>query len=249
MTFYGVWEGKKTGIYTDWTTCSNQIKGHKGAKYKKLAAKTQEAAEKEFSEGYKPNTKKEKKEKKEAREKTQVRNLHKTGELVYFCDGACKNNPGSSGAGVAMYRHGELNSLYYGNFTVDGSNNVGELQSMIYCLDKIKKDQPFAALIYADSMYTINCITKWAKGWKENNWLKKDNKAPENLELVKEAFYLYESVSDIVKISHVKAHNNEEGNELADRMAITASNTQAIEWTKYESLDIPKILKIEHNKT
>lgn len=248
MTFYGVWVGKETGIYTDWKTCSDQIKGFKGAKYKKLKAKTQKEAEQEFSEGYKPNTKKERAEKKEAVKKTYVANLHKTGELVYFCDGACKKNPGESGAGVSIYKHGELDSLIYGSYTKDGSNNIAELQSMIFCLEKIKADDPFAALIYADSKYVIDCLTKWAKGWSKNGWIKSDNKPVQNKELVEKAYNLYNSLLDIVEIRKVKAHINEEGNELADRMAITASNLKEENWITYENKDIQEILKIEHNK-
>lgn len=251
MTFYGVWEGKKKGIYTDWATCSEQIKGFKGAKYKKLSAKTQAEAEKEYSEGYKPNTKKERKEKKDARNEKKEKfstNLHKTGELVYFCDGACQKNPGASGAGVSIYKHGRLHKLFYGSYTEEGSNNIGELQSMIFCMRKIKEDESFAAIIYADSQYAINCVTKWANNWSKNNWIKQDNKPVLNKELVEEAYNLYRSLLDVVEIRKVKAHADEEGNELADRMAINASNEKEVNWVEYKNLDIEDILKIEHSK-
>lgn len=46
--FYGVWKGKKPGIYTSWDECKLQVDGFPGAKYRKLKATSREAALIEF---------------------------------------------------------------------------------------------------------------------------------------------------------------------------------------------------------
>lgn len=48
--YYGVWVGHKPGIYTDWDTCNAQVKGYKGAKFRKLKAQNAALAQKEFEQ-------------------------------------------------------------------------------------------------------------------------------------------------------------------------------------------------------
>lgn len=49
-TYYGVWVGHKPGVYTDWDTCNAQVKGYKGAKFRKLKAQNAQLAQKEFEQ-------------------------------------------------------------------------------------------------------------------------------------------------------------------------------------------------------
>lgn len=248
MKLYGVWKGRKTGIFDNWADCQAQIKGFKGAVYKKLKATNIKDAQVEFDNGFERKTKEEKILERKDKKKSVTTNLHELDEIVYFCDGAAKDNPGSSGAGISIYEHGVLKELVYGSYNEDGSNNIGELEAMVYCLERIKKEAPFDAIVYADSMYVINTLTKWAKGWEKNGWKKADNKPVKNLDLVKKAYSLYQETRMIVEIRKVKAHANEIGNELADRMAIHASNTKEKEWDNYvfNPDDFSNVLNIKH---
>ena len=45
--FYVVWQGRETGIFTDWNTCKKQVDAFAGAKYKSF--KTRHEAEAAFS--------------------------------------------------------------------------------------------------------------------------------------------------------------------------------------------------------
>jgi len=47
--FYVVWQGHKTGIFTDWETCRQQVQGVTGAKYKSFATRSE--AEAAFKSG------------------------------------------------------------------------------------------------------------------------------------------------------------------------------------------------------
>ncbi len=248
MTFYGVWAGREIGVFTDWKTCSKQINGFKGAKFKKLAAQNKHEAQVEFDKGYTPAKKSSSSSKgsKTGSEGGVIKNLHKTGELVYFCDGACQKNPGPSASGIATYRHGNLDSLVFGGYEVEGSNNISELKALAFCLHQINNEKPFAAIIYADSMYAIKAVTEWSKNWSKNNWKKANNSPVVNRELIEDCYNLYEALKGTVEIRHVKAHIGEEGNELADRMAIYASLNKTDDWFFYEHLNIDEILKISY---
>ena len=247
MNFYAVWKGRKTGLFTTWPECAKQVKGFNGAQFKKITANSKADAEIEFKKGYSSVIKTSKKDTKVH----EVKDLHKTEGLVYFTDGACLNNSKAkspSGSGISCFLHGELTNLYYGGYTEEGSNNIGELKSMLACLKIIENEEPFSATIYADSMYVINSITKWAKNWISNGWKKANNKPVENKDIIKEIYELYLKVEHIIEIRHVRAHIGELGNELADRMSILASNKKEAGWAILDDKDIDQILKIKHNK-
>jgi ribonuclease HI len=70
--------------------------------------------------------------------------------------------------------------------------------------------------IYTDSEFWINVVTKWAPGWKDKGWAKKGGEI-KNLELVKEAYELF--VNSNAKLSWVRGHEGDPGNEMADEWA------------------------------
>lgn len=247
MKFYGVWSGTKTGIFTSWDECSAQIKGVKGAKYKKLNATDLVSAQKEFEEGYQPNTKSGDSPKKKSKPKKVhvVQDLHKKEGYNYFCDGACQKNPSPCGSGVAIFKDGEIDKMYYGDYTTEGTNNIGELKAVLFCLKDIN-DKNRTANIYVDSQYTISAFSEWAFNWSKNNWMTGSNEPVKNKELVEACFEEYKKVKSKVNIVKVKSHIGELGNELADRMAINSSNTKTEDWTEYTDRNIEEILKIHH---
>lgn len=249
MKFYGVWAGHKKGVFTDWNECSKSIGGFKGAKFKKLDAKNKADAEIEFSKGYTPKSKAEKTSSSDKTAKKssskKVQNLHKQDGFVLFTDGACRGNPGESGSGFVVYENGNLASLFYGKYDALGTNNTAEFEAIICAMRYINKKQ-IKAKIYVDSQYVIDCITKWSNGWSRNGWKKSNKESVENLELVQKAFELYKTIKSGAEILKVKAHIGEEGNEIADRMAIFAVKTKELSWKEYKSKDIEEILKLKH---
>ncbi len=72
--------------------------------------------------------------------------------------------------------------------------------------------------VYSDSAYAINTFTSWMFSWQKKGWLKSDNKTPENLDLIKSYFTLYEKGYRI-ELKKVKGHAGNKGNELADKLA------------------------------
>jgi len=232
--FYVIWVGREPGIYTDWPTAQKQVMKFPGAKYKSFTSKAD--ADAAFSGGSVSSVAKS--PAKTSGPKKSGKNLSappiKT-DVVIYCDGGCDPNPGKAGSGVAVYQNDQLIQLWYGIYTPSGTNNSAELNALFYSLQLAQHavKQDLSAQILCDSMYSIQCIRDWAAGWEKNGWKRKTGEIM-NLEIIKQAYVLYNEIKDKVLLSHVKAHAGTEGNELADRMTMVAVDRKDPAWAQYE---------------
>ena len=168
------------------------------------------------------------------------------GAVTIYCDGGCTPNPGKAGSGVAIYRNEQLSELWYGLYEPMGTNNTAELgalyESLVIAQREAQAGNPVS--IKCDSMYSIDCISKWAISWEKKGWTKKGGEI-KNLEIIKKAYYLYNKIKKDVLLSHIKAHAGFEGNELADRMTILTIERKESEFIRYsEAIDVDAILKM-----
>lgn len=249
--FYVVWQGRETGIFTDWNTCKKHIDKFAGARYKSFPT----LAEAEAAFGH--NTRSVKSAAASATSPVKKRSTAQTVKTYgadeiaamnidtkIFTDGGCEPNPGKAGSGVAVYRNGVVDELWYGLFNPKGTNNTAELnalhQALIMAKGEIGKGKSVA--IFCDSKYAIQCITQWAVNWQKKGW-KKAGGEIKNLELIKEMFALHQLLKGKVHVLHVNGHVGVEGNELADRMSILAIENRDTEFKRYrETLDIETLL-------
>lgn len=251
--FYVVWQGRKTGIFTDWATCKAQVEKFAGARYKSFPTR----AEAEQAFGIAENSikgskltasitnpiKNSKKPKATALTNEKIEQM--SYDIKIFTDGACEPNPGEAGSGLAIYQSNQLIELWFGIYQADGTNNTAELNALY---ESLKISQPYlnnnkSVAIFSDSSYSIQCLTTWAKGWANNGWVRKGGEI-KNVELIKEMYTLYQSLENKIEIHHVNGHIGVEGNELADRMSILAIETKQKALCLYtEVLDIENILK------
>jgi ribonuclease HI len=65
-------------------------------------------------------------------------------------------------------------------------------------------------------------------GWARNDWLKSDNKPPENLDLIK-AYYNFLEIGYQIDLRKIKGHNGHEWNELADQLATGSLCSEYVE--------------------
>ena len=56
------------------------------------------------------------------------------------------------------------------------TNQRAELYAILKALELTNMDNYSIVYIYTDSLYSINCITKWVYGWINNGWLDKKKK-------------------------------------------------------------------------
>lgn len=239
--FYVVWHGRQNGIYKDWTSCKRQIHQFKGARFKGFPSL--EEAEKAYKNGKSSSA--------TAGAKTAGKGIVQekaphTADVMIYSDGACRGNPGEAGSGVAIYRKDTLSQLWYGLYDVNGTNNTAELkalyQALVFAKEELAKGN--TVCIFCDSEYAIGSATKWAKKWERNHWM--DGNTPrKNAEIIKPIHFLYQELKGQLAIVHVRGHRGIEGNELADRMAMLAIDSQESTFELYrDQLDIEQILSL-----
>ncbi len=238
--YYAVWTGKKPGIYTTWAEAERQVKGFPNAKFKSFPSK--QLAEAAFASGATPTpTKASPKTKKTVNTPATCE-----ADMDIYCDGACDPNPGKAGTGIATYRKGKLDQLWYGLYNPSGTNNTAELLGLHHSLliAKASAESDNSVIIHCDSKYAIDCITQWAKGWKAKGWKRKGGEI-KNLDIIKPAHALYLTIADKIEVRHVSAHIGIEGNELADRMSVIAIERRELELCRYsESESVAEILAL-----
>jgi len=253
--FYVVWKGAKTGVFSTWADVQSHTQGRSDAQFMGFPSKAE--AEAAFSSTYTKALMKRSLANKGS-SSTTTRKVSKNNEnkptpniaaeIQIYCDGACSPNPGKSGTGLALYQQGKVTSLYYGLYQPNGTNNTAELNGLLYSFKLAKKYLPNVeqVQILSDSKYSIDCITKWAKGWQAKGWTRGKGEEIKNLALIKECFSLYQEIKKQLIISHVKGHANIEGNELSDRMAVLARVQKQEALVKYQdSIDVKTILAME----
>lgn len=254
---YVVWKGAKTGVFSTWAEVQSHTQGMSDAQFMGFETKTE--AEAAFASTYtkalmkrslanKGSAKKSSPPKSFTNKSTTSTTPTVSAEIQIYCDGACSPNPGKSGTGLAVYHQGKINTLYYGLYQANGTNNTAELNGMLYSFKIAKKylNSVDQVQILSDSKYSIDCITKWAKGWQTKGWTRGKGEEIKNVDLIKECFALYQEIKQKLIISHVKGHANIEGNELSDRMAVLARKEQQKSLIKFtDELNIKTILAMD----
>jgi ribonuclease HI len=127
---------------------------------------------------------------------------------IYYTDGSASPNPGPGGYAVIQDKQPAClgNDPQTTNIRMEGLALIAAL----------KHSQGKPCTIYSDSEFCINVITKWSLAWEKNGWVKKGGEI-KNLDIVREVCPLYRASQ--AKLVWVRAHNNDEGNELADHWA------------------------------
>ena len=86
--------------------------------------------------------------------------------ITIFTDGAARGNPGAGGWGAVILTDDTVAEL--GGREDHTTNNRMELFGVILALESAQNKREMT--IYTDSAYLVSGITRWVKGWKENNW-------------------------------------------------------------------------------
>lgn len=261
--YYVVWKGAKTGVFERWDDVKSHTQGRPDAQFMGFPSKAD--AELAFQSTYtkaltKRSMGKESSSKpsgsatytKTASAKTgsvkassAPSAAKKEADFNIYCDGACSPNPGKSGTGMAVYQQQQLIELWYGLYQPMGTNNTAELNGLLAAFKyaKMHIEQGKTVQVLSDSKYSIDCVTKWAKGWQAKGWTRGKGEEIKNLEVIKQCFSLYQTLKANLIISHVKGHANIEGNELSDRMAVLARMKCETTFVRYkETIDIKSIL-------
>lgn len=135
--------------------------------------------------------------------------------IYYYTDGSCSPNPGPGG--FAVIKNMEVFS--YGHDFQSTNIRMEGVALLTALKDEIEKE----CVIYTDSEFWINVITKWASGWESKGWVKKGGEI-KNLDLVIDLHNTYKISK--AELRWVKGHEGDEGNELADQWANKARSSR-----------------------
>ena len=137
--------------------------------------------------------------------------------IVAAADGSALGNPGPAGWGWYV----DESTWACGGWP-HGTNNQGELTAVLDLLRQTAHTgEPL--LVYCDSKYVINSVTKWMAGWKRKGWKKADGKPVLNVEIM---VALDEAMAGRrVQFAWVKGHSGHPLNEAADRLANSAATS------------------------
>ena len=136
-----------------------------------------------------------------------------TAKITIYTDGACSGNPGPGGwAAILIYNGHEKEISGSENPT---TNNRMELIAAIEGLNALKA--PSSVILYTDSRYVMDGLTKWLPRWKANGWKTSDKKSVKNEDL----WRLLDEVASRHEVDWrwVAGHSGDSGNERADALA------------------------------
>ena len=166
-------------------------------------------------------------------------------KLMVFTDGSCLLDKHCGGIGIYFQDKDELkvkdiSKSFKGDTVTNQSMELlaclTAVEKVIKCMNKknkiIEKNNELWELdIYTDSMYVINCITKWSHTWILYNWKRKEGgqlKVIKHLKIIQKLYKLSRLYP--IKYYHVKSHQKElskddlkwplwNGNRIADDLA------------------------------
>ncbi|MSU45508.1 MAG: ribonuclease HI [Candidatus Zambryskibacteria bacterium] len=132
---------------------------------------------------------------------------------VIFTDGSARGNPGPGGWGAIILNPDTAIEL--GGREDHATNNRMELTAAISALESSPNDREI--IIYIDSAYVVNGITRWVNGWMRNNWKTSTKDDVVNRDLWER---LVEAVAHkVIDWKLIKGHAGTPGNERCDVIA------------------------------
>ena len=158
-----------------------------------------------------------------------------------YTDGACSGNPGPGGWGTVVYfTDGGIQELGGGDRAT--TNNRMELQAAIDGLGYyVESGQKQPIVLYTDSEYVKNGITKWISGWKKKGWKTSTGKPVLNQDLWEALDELH---SNQVEWRYVKGHSGNEGNDRCDEIARSYSHNSPIPLKQYQPGEIKRSVPV-----
>lgn len=154
--FYVVWQGRQTGVFSDWQSCRAQVEGFTTARYKSFASLAE--AEKAFADGANKHISFAAKPAESSGQKSP--RLPVAGKYIIdsiAVDGAWNTRTGEAEYQGVHVATGQL--LFHQGPFADGSNNIVEFLGLVHALAYLKKlgsNLP----IYTDSRTAISWVKK-----------------------------------------------------------------------------------------
>ncbi len=169
-----VWQGRETGVFSDWTTCKALIDGYPKARYKSFQCLRE--AEAAFKAGFSPALA-------GAPQKPEVPKPQTTQRIAgaLSVDAACSGNPGKMEYRAVWVDSGE--QWFHRGPWLLGTNNIGEFLAIVHALAQFDKLNMPPQTIYTDSKTAMS----WVKNRKAKTLLVRNATTNELWDLVERA--------------------------------------------------------------
>jgi ribonuclease HI len=136
---------------------------------------------------------------------------------VIYTDGACSGNPGPGGWAWAI-----PGGAFASGCEAQSTNQRMEISA---AFEAVKANQGPVEVV-SDSTYVVNCFRQtWYKTWLGNGWRNSQKKPVANRDLW-EPFIGLVLERKNVSFRWVKGHAGDKMNDLVDRLAVLAAETQ-----------------------
>ncbi len=166
-------------------------------------------------------------------------------QIKIFTDGASLGNPGKSGWGAIISVNEDVVEL--GGHSDKSTNNRMEIEAVIQSLEYVKTNYKVTSsdiVVYSDSSYLINGITKWVHGWIKNGWQTKAKEAVLNKDLWQKLYDLVKGKN--IKWNQLRGHADIPANEKADQIAVLFAKGEIPSLFNGKMMDYPiDLSKIE----
>ena len=96
-----------------------------------------------------------------------------------------------------------------------GTNQVAELLAILYALEATPKGEEVYVL--TDSQYSINCVTQYRQAWVASGFITSTGQPVKNVDIIKNLWAAADQRK--VTLTHIKGHNGNPGNEMADAIS------------------------------
>jgi ribonuclease HI len=137
-----------------------------------------------------------------------------------YTDGACLGNPGPGGWAWAV-----PGGRFASGCEAHSTNQRMEVGAVLDALRTLAGPVE----VVSDSTYVVNCFRdRWWEGWLARGWLNKAKKPVANRDLWEPLIELYRSRGGpaMTTFRWVKGHSGDPMNDLVDRLAVEAAETQ-----------------------
>lgn len=152
--------------------------------------------------------------------------------MIYlYTDGAAEPNPGPSAWGYTVVAD-NLNDIIHEDCGVWrlSTNQRAELMAIVKGLEWLAENYrtPQHVTVRSDSLYSINCLSKWWKTWARQNWSRKPRRhiPVKNQDIIKRGVELQKMHR--IAFEWVKGHAGERWNEHVDSIVTAAACGWAI---------------------
>ncbi|MFZ2521958.1 MAG: ribonuclease HI [Minisyncoccia bacterium] len=142
--------------------------------------------------------------------------------LTVFTDGSSRGNPGPGGWGAILISDDLVKEI--GGRENSTTNNRMELTAVISSLELSPSGEEI--IIYTDSAYVLNGITRWVKGWQKNNWKTSQKEEVLNRDLWEKLVKL--TVHRVIDWKLIKGHSGTAGNERCDVIATSFADDKPV---------------------